>query len=68
MGLRIRDARQMQAVTGLSNAQCDPLLPVFSDIYQTTQPHTDATGVASGTRRRQPGGGSKGKRPTMAET
>jgi hypothetical protein len=57
----------MKAFTGLSQAHFDPLLPVFSDLYQATQQHTYATGVASGTRRRQPGGGSKGKLPTMAE-
>jgi hypothetical protein len=67
MGLRIRDDRQMKALTGLSQAQFDHVLPVFSDLYQTPQQQTDEQGVASGTRRRQPGGGSKGKLPTMAE-
>jgi Helix-turn-helix of DDE superfamily endonuclease len=67
MGLQIRDERQMKALTGLSQAQFDSLLPVFSDIYRATQQQTYETGVASGTRRRKPGGGSKGKRPTMAE-
>ena len=67
MGLHIRDERQMKALTGLSQAQFDSLLPVFSDLYRATQQHTYETGVASGTRRRKPGGGSKGKRPTMAE-
>jgi Helix-turn-helix of DDE superfamily endonuclease len=38
-----------------------------SDIYRATQQHTYEAGVASGTRRRHPGGGSKGKRPTLAE-
>jgi hypothetical protein len=57
----------MKALTGLSQAQCDHLLPVFSDIYQTTQQQTYEQGVESGTRRRKPGGGSKGKLPTMAE-
>ena len=37
MGLHIRDDRQMKALTGLSQAQFDHLLPVFSDIYQATQ-------------------------------
>ena len=32
MGLQIRDERQMKALTGLSQAQFDYLLPVFSDI------------------------------------
>jgi hypothetical protein len=67
MGLQIRDDRQMKALTGLSQAQCDPLLSVFRDLYQATQHNTYEEGVASGTRRRKPGGGSKGKRPTMAE-
>jgi len=67
MGLQIRDDRQMKALTGLSQAQFDYLLPVFSDIYRATQQQTYTEGVASGTRRRHPGGGSKGKLPTMAE-
>ena len=37
MGLQIRDDRQMKALTGLSQAQFDSLLPIFSDVYQTTQ-------------------------------
>src|SRR5215216_4198229 len=67
MGLPIRDERQMKALTGLSQAQFDALLPVFSDIYQATQQRTYEEGVQSGTRRRHPGGGSKGKLPTMGE-
>ena len=67
MGLLIRDDRQMKASTGLSQAQCDSLLPVFTDLYQAARQQTYDNGVASGTRRRQPGGGSKGKLPTMAE-
>ena len=67
MGLQIRDDRQMKALTGLSQAQFDYLLPVFSDIYRATQQQTYTEGDASGTRRRHPGGGSKGKLPTMAE-
>ena len=67
MGLQIRDDRQMKALTGLSQAQCDHLLPVFRDISRATQQQTYAEGVHSSTRRRHPGGGSKGKLPTMAE-
>jgi hypothetical protein len=33
MGLQIRDDRQMKALTGLSQAQFDYLLPIFSDVY-----------------------------------
>jgi Helix-turn-helix of DDE superfamily endonuclease len=67
MGLQIRDERQMKALTGLSQAQCDSLLPVFSDLYRATQQQTYEKGIQSGTRRRRPGGGSKGKLPTMVE-
>jgi hypothetical protein len=58
----------MKAFTGLSQAQCDSLLPVCSDISQATQQKTSEAGVESGTRTRKPGGGSKGKWPTRAET
>src|SRR5712692_11334658 len=68
MGLHIRDERQMKAFTGLSQAQCAHLLPVFSDLDQTTQQQTYAKGVESGTRMRPPGGGSKGTWPTRADT
>src|SRR2546425_3539190 len=67
MGIQVRDARQMKALTGLSQAQFDDLLPVFSDIYGATQQKHYEEGVASGTRRRKPGGGFKVKLPTMAE-
>ena len=67
MGLLIRDDRQMNALTGLSQAQFDSLLPVFTDMYQAARQQQYEKGVASGTRRRKPGGGSKGKLPTMAE-
>jgi Helix-turn-helix of DDE superfamily endonuclease len=67
MGLLIRDDRQMKALTGLSQAQFDHLLPVFSAIYQATQQQAYEQGVASGTRRRHPGGGFKGKLPTLAD-
>jgi hypothetical protein len=67
MGMLIRDDRQMKALTGLSQAQFNSLLPAFSDIYQAAQQKTYEDGIQSGTRRRHPGGGSKGKLPTMAE-
>src|SRR3989475_11524572 len=67
MGLQIRDERQMKALTGLSQAQFDSLLPVFSDLYRAAQQHAYEEGSQSGTRRRRPGGGSKGKLPTMVE-
>ena len=57
----------MQALTGLSQTQFDYLLLAFSDMYQVSQQKTYEAGVASGTRRRKPGGGTKGKLPTMTE-
>jgi hypothetical protein len=67
MGLQIRDDRQMKALTGLSQDQFHHLLPVFNDIYQATQQKTYEDGLTSGTRVRKPGGGCKGKLPTMAD-
>jgi hypothetical protein len=57
----------MKALTGLSQAQFDQLLPVFESTYQATQQQAYEEGVQSGTRQRQPGGGSKGKLPTIAD-
>jgi hypothetical protein len=37
MGIQVRDERHMKALTGLSHAQFDDLLPVFSD---TTGPRS----------------------------
>jgi len=67
MGLQIRDDRQRKALTGLSQAQFDHLLYVFSETYRATQQKPYEEGVAAGTRRRHPGGGSTGKLPTMVE-
>ena len=67
MGMLIRDDRQMKALTGLSQAQFNALLPAFSDIYQAAQQQTYEDGVKSGTRRRKPGGGCKGKLRTIAD-
>ena len=67
MGLQIRDDRQMKALTGLSHAQFNALLPVCSDLYRATQQQTYEEGIHSGTRRRRPGGGATGKLPTMGE-
>src|SRR5262249_6097644 len=67
MGLQIRDDRQRKALTGLSQDQLHPLLPVCSDLYQATQQKTYEDGLTSGTRGRKPGGGCKGNLPTMAD-
>lgn len=65
MGLQIRDERQLKALTGLSQAQVDHLLPVFSEVYTAQQQQKYEGGVASGVRTRKPGGGAKGKLLTL---
>jgi len=67
MGIVIRDERQLQAFTGLSQTQFDQVLPIFSEVYTHKQQQAYQEGVALGTRRRHPGGGSKGKLPTLAD-
>ena len=67
MGLLMRDDRQMKALTGVSQAQFDFLLPVFSHVYQEAEQQRYADGVAAGTRSRKPGAGIKGKLPTIAD-
>ena len=67
MELQVRDERQLKALTGLSQTQFDPLVPVFSTIYTEKQQQEYEEGVAAGTRRRKPGGGAKGKLRTLAD-
>lgn len=67
MGLVIRDDRQMKALTGVSQAQFDFLLPAFSHVHQEAQQQRDEDGVKTGKRSRQPGAGIKGKLPTMTD-
>ena len=67
MALVIRDDRQMKALTGVSQAQFDFLLLVFSHVYQETQQQRYEDGVKAGKRSRKSGAGIKGKLPTMAD-
>ena len=67
MGSQVRDERQRKAFTGLSPAQCDDRRPVFNDLYGGTQQKRSEEGVASGTRRRKPGGGPQGQWPTIPD-
>lgn len=48
MGIQVRDERQMKALTGLSPAQFDDLLPVFSNIYGATQQKHYEEGLRQG--------------------
>jgi len=67
MGLLIRDDRQMKALTGVSQAQFDFLLPAFNHVYREAQQQRYEAGVKTGKRSRKPGAGIKGKLPTIAD-
>jgi len=59
MTLKIRDERQMRALTGLSQKKFKELLPVFEKNYQAHKQQVYEQELAAGTRQRQPGGGRK---------
>ena len=67
MVIEIRDDRHMRSLTGLSQDQFNQLLPTFTEVYQEVQQVAYEKGVAAGTRQRKPGGGAKGKLPTMSD-
>lgn len=67
MVIKIRDDRHMKSLTGLSQEQFDQLLPTFTLVYEETRQEIYAEGREAGTRRRKPGGGAKGKLPTMSD-
>ena len=67
MGLLIRDDRQMKALTGVSQAQFDFLLPAFSYVYQEPPQQRYEEGGKTDHRSRKPGAGIKGNLPTMAD-
>ena len=65
--IKVRDDRHMRSLTGLSQAQFDQLLPTFAIVYQEVQQEAYEQGIAAGTRQRKPGGGAKGKLPTLSD-
>jgi hypothetical protein len=67
MIIEIRDDRQMCALTGLTQAQFDELLPAFSEVYLAKRQADYAQAVQAGKRQRKVGGGRKGKLPTLAD-
>lgn len=64
---KIRDDRQLRALTGLGFAEFERLLPVFSAVYEGERQKRYEQAVQAGMRRRKPGGGRKSKLPTMAD-
>ena len=65
--LTIHDDRQMRALTGLALTQFEKLLETFSQVYHEQRQAAYDQGVAAGTRQRRPGGGAKGKLPTLRD-
>ena len=64
---KIRDDRQLRALTGLGFAEFERLLPVFSAVYEAERQKRYDQAVQAGTRRRKLGGGRKSKLPTLAD-
>lgn len=64
---KIRDERQLRALTGLGFAEFERLLPVFSRVYEAEQESRYEQAIKAGTRRRKRGGGRKSKLATMAD-
>lgn len=65
MTLKIRDDRQMRALTGLPEEKINELEKVFTEVYEEEKQKAYEKAVAEGTRQRKPGGGRKGSLPTM---
>ena len=59
MILKIREDRQMRALTGLSEKKFKVLLPTFEKNYYAQKQKEYEQGMATDTRKRKPGGGRK---------
>ncbi len=64
---KIRDDRQMKALTGLSFAEFERLLPIFTAVYQAYRQTCYEQAWLAGKRQRKPGGGRKSKLASMAD-
>lgn len=67
MILKIRDERQLKALTGLSQARFDELLLTFTEVYEAERQNAYIRAKLAGRRRRKLGGGQKGKLPRMED-
>ena len=65
--LKIRDERQLKALTGLSQARFDELLLTFTEVYEAERQNAYIRAKLAGRRRRKLGGGQKGKLPRMED-
>ena len=64
LNVKVRDDRQLRALTGLNEAQFQKLLAKFSEVRQNQAHDAYETGRSAGTRQRKPGGGAKGRLAT----
>lgn len=64
---KIRDDRQLKALTGLPRDKFYALATEFAKVYEAGQQQAYERGLEQGTRERQPGGGQKGKLPEAAD-
>ena len=67
MSMKIRDDRQLRALTGLNREQFEILSEAFSNTHAEMKERAYRQGLAEGTRKRRPGGGKKGALPTMRD-
>ena len=63
----IRDDRQLRALTGVSTEKFSTLEAAFSLALDDEKERAYRDGIAQGKRQRKPGGGQKGKLPTVHE-
>jgi hypothetical protein len=57
----------MKALTGLSLAEFERLLPIFTAVYETDRQTRYEQAWQAGQRQRKAGGGRKSKLPTLAD-
>src|SRR5690242_1440116 len=67
MVIEIHEDRQMRALTGLSQAEFEQLLPIFTEVYLARCQAEYEKAVQAGQRHRKRGGGRKSKLPTSAD-
>ncbi len=67
MSIEIRDERQMRSLTGISLRQFESRLEAFILCYTQQKWRSDEEGLATGTRKRRPGGSQQGNLPTMRD-
>jgi hypothetical protein len=67
MELEIRDDRQMRALTGVPTEKLEVLEAAFAKAFAEEKENNYQKQVKDGKRQRKPGGGQKGKLPTIRE-